>query len=374
MTGTAPPGRDAPGRHPAHARRRHLQHQLRDFTMAISVGVVLMLLVAGAIADRDGVLPLTVPGVSALAIGLLYLAFPHGPQFSLGASTGLAMYACLYVVIGRAAFPGVPDWALPIGHALPIVVFVSVCLIQRRRLRRFAQQGPRTADLMHLGEFTQWLAAAAVVAAVSLSAPINRLTPEGQAGVLLLAMAVIAAISVRAVDDVVRLLVDVAVIFESVTKRMQHLVVPMAAYTSLWALLAVVFGCLYRIADEFSAERLFHGPAGPIHLSFADALHFSIVTLTTVGYGDINPTDDGIRLLCSLQMLLAQLLLLFGFIEIMRGVGDRGGGSEGEHAGQHAGDHAAARHAEPGAHHAAGNPPAPGHAATPERRPATAGE
>lgn len=288
--------------------------------MAIGLGVLLMLLVAGAIADRGGPLPFTVPGVSALAMGLLYLAFPHGPQFSLGAATGLAMYACLYVVMGRAAFPDAPDWALSIAHALPIVVFVTVCLLQRHRLRRYAQQGPRTADLMHLGDFTRWLAIAAVVGAVSLSAPVNRLSPDGQGMALLAAMAVISVISVTAVDDVVRLLVDMAVIFHSVTRRMGHLIVPMAAYTSLWTLLAVVFGCLYRIADGLSREFLFHGSGGPMRLGFADALHFSVVTLTTVGYGDINPLDDGIRLLASIQMLLAQLLLLFGFVEIMRGV------------------------------------------------------
>ena len=294
---------------------------MHAFAMAIGIGVVLMLLVAGAIADRGGPLPLTVPGVSALAMGVLYLAFPHGPQFSLGAATGLAMYACVYVVIGRAAFPDAPDWAQAAGHALPISVFVVVCLVQRDRLRRYAQQGARTADLMHLGDFTRWLAAAAFVGAVSLSAPVNRLDPTGQGVALVVAMAVIGLISVRAVDDVVRLLVDMAVIFGTMTRRAQHLVVPMAAYTSLWALLAVVFACLYRISDGVSREFLFHGADGPMHIGFADALHFSVVTLTTVGYGDINPRDDGIRLLASIQMLLGQLLLLFGFIEVMRGVG-----------------------------------------------------
>ncbi|MBX9699786.1 MAG: potassium channel family protein [Acetobacteraceae bacterium] len=305
----------------AEAARTRLRRQLHAFAMAISLGVLLMLLVAFAIADRGGPLPLTVPGVSALAMGVLYIAFPHGPQFSLGAATSLAMYACIYVVIGRAAFPEAPHWAQATGHALPIVVFVVVCLAQRDRLRRYAQQGARTADLMHLGDFMRWLIAAAFVGAVSLSAPVNRLDPLGQGIALVGAMAVIALISLRAVDDVVRLLVDMAVIFQTMTRRMQHLVVPMAAYTSLWALLAVVFACLYRIADGVSRDFLFHGAEGPMHIGFADALHFSVVTLTTVGYGDINPRDDGIRLLASIQMLLGQLLLLFGFIEIMRGVG-----------------------------------------------------
>jgi hypothetical protein len=302
------------------AARTRLRREVRAFALATGVGIGLILLVAGAIADHGGMLPWTLPAVSALAMGLLYLAFPHGPTFAFGSGTGLAIYACLFVVIGNAAFPDAPSWAEAIGHALPILVFVVVCLVQRDRLRRYAQQEERTADLLHLGDFTRWLIAAAVVGTVSLSMPVNRLSPEWQGLALIAAMALIGTISVSAVDDVVRLLVDMAVIFQSVTRRMGHLIVPMAAYTSLWTLLAVVFGCLYRISDGLSRDYLFQGAGGPMRVDFADAMHFSVVTLATVGYGDINPIDDGIRLLAAIQMLLAQLLLLFGFVEIMRGV------------------------------------------------------
>ncbi|HZF75383.1 MAG TPA: potassium channel family protein [Acetobacteraceae bacterium] len=44
----------------------------------------------------------------------------------------------------------------------------------------------------------------------------------------------------------------------------------------------------------------------------------SVVTFSTVGYGDIRPYDDGIRVLASIQVITGQLLLLFGFAEIMR--------------------------------------------------------
>jgi hypothetical protein len=121
------------------------------------------------------------------------------------------------------------------------------------------------------------------------------------------------------VGEVVRLLADIAAIFREVTRRLSLLAVPVAAYCSLWALLTVVFGCLYRIADGLSHRPLFIGPDGPVRVDFPGALHFSAVTLSTVGYGDIQPLDDGARLLATVQALLGQLLLLFGFYEIMRG-------------------------------------------------------
>jgi hypothetical protein len=103
-----------------------------------------------------------------------------------------------------------------------------------------------------------------------------------------------------------------------VTARLAHLAVPIATYISIFALLAVVFGCFYRISDGLSQHPLFMQLGEPARLDFSDALHFSVVTLATVGYGDIQPADDGIRLLAAIQILVGQLLLLFGFAEIMR--------------------------------------------------------
>jgi hypothetical protein len=136
---------------------------------------------------------------------------------------------------------------------------------------------------------------------------------------LLAAMGGIAAIAAASVAEVVRLLVDIATILRQVGRSLRHLAVPIATYVSLFAMLAVAFGCCYRIADGLSREPIFMLVGQPSRISFSDAMHFSVVTLSTVGYGDIQPHDDGIRLLAAIQMVMGQLLLLFGFAEIMRG-------------------------------------------------------
>src|SRR5690554_7474421 len=45
------------------------------------------------------------------------------------------------------------------------------------------------------------------------------------------------------------------------------------------------------------------GPAGVIIGDFITSLYFSIVTWTTLGYGDLKPTDE-LRLLASLEALM----------------------------------------------------------------------
>ncbi len=294
-------------------RLRRPRHVLSGAALTLA----LTLLVAGGVADQGWGFSALALGIAALAIGGLHLIFPQGPLFALGVSNGLAVYICLYAVLGRAAFPLALDWARPLGFLLPVASFVAACWLRRRQLLRLAE-GLVPPDLAHLPRFARWLMFTAVVGVVSLGTPVNRLPPLGQSLALLAAMAVISAISAAAVRDVVRLLIDIAAILQTVTARLAHLAVPIATYISIFALLGVVFGCFYRIADGLSRHPLFIQLGEPTRMDFADALHFSVVTLATVGYGDIQPADDGVRLLAAIQMLVGQLLLLFGFAEIMR--------------------------------------------------------
>jgi hypothetical protein len=283
---------------------------------AITLG--LMLLVAAAAGDHGWLFSAAALVVAGLAIGGLYLVFPHGPLFALGVANGLAVYMCLYVVIGRSAFPHALGWALPIGFLMPVAAFVGTCWLKRRELVALASVGLDDADLTHLPRVLRWLGMCGLVGVLALASPFNREGPESQTMVLMIAMAAISVISVIAVRDVVRLLVDMAAILTLVTARIRFLAVPMATYVSLFTLLATIFGCLYRIADAFSEGPLFQKLGHMGRLDFSEALHFSIVTLATVGYGDILPVDDGVRILAAIEMLVGQLLLLFGFSEIMR--------------------------------------------------------
>jgi hypothetical protein len=278
----------------------------------------LMLLVAAAAGDDGGLFSVAALVVAVLAVGGLYLVFPHGPLFALGVANGLALYMCIYVVIGRSAFPHAIYWALPIGFLMPVAAFVGTCWLRRRELVVLASRGLDDADLAHLPRVLRWLVMCGVVGVLALASPLNRESADSQTLVLMIAMAAISVISIIAVRDVVRLLVDVAAILTLVTARIRFLVVPMATYVSLFTLLATSFGCLYRIADALSEGPLFQKLGHMGRIDFSEALHFSVVTLATVGYGDILPVDDGVRILAAIEMLVGQLLLLFGFSEIMR--------------------------------------------------------
>lgn len=286
---------------------------LRSVLMTFGFG----LLVAGGVADEGTVFPFLVIGVAALGVGTLYLLFPHGLHFAFGASAGFAVYACLFAVMGRAAFPEAPGWARAPAFLLPVAAFL-VAVWRRRRSLRLVAEAERPFDLVHLPRMARWLVPVWSVGALCLALPVNRLPPAEQAVALLAAMGVISVVVAASVGGVVRLLTDMALLTEELASRASRLLVPVVAFLAMYAMLVVAFACFYRIAQGLSVVPLFAGPQGPVPLRFPDALYFSLVTQATVGYGDVTPHDEGIRLLASVQVIAGQVLLLFGFAEIMR--------------------------------------------------------
>jgi hypothetical protein len=281
------------------------------FTLALCV------VLAWGVGDQGHIFPFAVIGAAALGLGVVYWAFPRGLHFAFGMTAGLAIYASLFVVLGHAQFPDALPWSRALGFLLPVLAFVAMVLRRHRELDVVATQ--QTAhELDHLPHASRWLLSSSLVALACFVLPINRLSPDLQALALLAAMAGVAGIAAVAVRDVIRLMVDVSLIVHEIGARARFLIVPAVAFLLMYALLVVGFASAYRIADELSARPLFNGPGGPIRISYADSLHFSVATLSTVGYGDIQPHDDGIRVLASLEVVAGQLLLLFGVAEILR--------------------------------------------------------
>lgn len=286
---------------------------LRSVAMTLGFGLV----VAGGLADQGTLFPFLVIGVAALGLGTLYLLFPHGLHFAFGTSAGLAVYACLFAVMGRAAFPEATPGTRAIAFLMPVVAFL-VAVWARRRSLCLVAEAAHPFDLDHLPRMARWLVPVWAVGAFSLALPVNRLPMLEQGWALLCAMAVIAVVVAASVRGVVLLLTDMALITEELAGRASRMLVPVVAFLAMYAMLVVLFACFYRIAQGLSLQPLFAGPQGPVPLPFPDALYFSLVTQATVGYGDVTPHDDGIRLLASLQVVAGQVLLLFGFAEIMR--------------------------------------------------------
>ena len=154
--------------------------------------------------------------------------------------------------------------------------------------------------------------------AASFALPRLELDAQDQGFALLAAMALVTLFVIASVRDVILVMIDIAMVFEGVAARLDRLVRPMMAFVTFYALLVVVFACLYRIADLTTPVPQFFLHAEPARISFVDALYYSVATITTLGFGDIAPTSMLVRAMTAIEVVSGVLMLLFGFSEIMR--------------------------------------------------------
>ena len=305
---------------PRHSGRRIDRHWLR----ATAFTLVLVGLVAAGMGE-DWHFAVTALAASVVAFGFFYLMFPGGSHFGFTVANTLAVYACIFVYFREANFPDAPDtFALP-ALAVPVVGFLLGCFMRRRQLAALIR-ARRHHELTHLPRMGRWLPGLLVIAALSFQAPRLELDPLGQGLALVASAILIAALVVWAVRDIVLLLMDIALVFETVAARLDRLVMPVTAFLTFYSLLVVAFACFYRIAEMSMGAALFLVHNHPQQLSFSEALYFSVITLATVGYGDITPAGAAVRALATLEVVAGLLLLLFGFSEIMRS-----GGPDTEH-------------------------------------------
>ena len=78
----------------------------------------------------------------------------------------------------------------------------------------------------------------------------------------------------------------------------------------------MLFRSLYSILDEITGRPHFSLNGTQQALGLADAIYFSIVTISTIGYGDIVATSSAARTLAALEIIAGVVLFLFAFAEI----------------------------------------------------------
>jgi voltage-gated potassium channel len=307
-----------PSRDPSGLGRR-LAHLNLHWLRSIGFTLGLVGLIAAAIG-ADWSITLGSIATSALGFGFFYLLFAGGAHFGMTVANLLAIYACLFEFFRSANFPEAPALLTALALALPVAGFLARCFLRRRQVVAIIR-GRRIRTLQHLPPVSRWLLGVLAVGAASFAVPRLALEPLQQGLVLLAGMAVITLFVVLYARDVVLVMIDIAMVFEGVAARIDRLVMPMMAFLTFYALLVVIFGCLYRIADVTAPLPQFVLHGIPARISFVDALYYSVATITTLGFGDIAPFAPLVRAMTALEVVSGVLMLLFGFSEIMRSAG-----------------------------------------------------
>lgn len=283
----------------------------------------LLLLVGFAARDHDPGFVAVLAAVALAGFGFFYLLFPGGLHFAVALANFLAVYATLFVFFSETNFPRVGRGVSYLGFVLPVAAFLAAAWRQRDRIAGLVASA-RLREAARFAQLLRWLVPVAMIGVASFAVPETGISAQGEEVVFVLSMAAIAVVVALAEHDVVAFLLDVSLIFEAFYERVRRLIIPAFAFLTFYSLLVIVFACLYRIADGATTEPLLAFSGVRREMSFTEALYFSVVTLSTIGYGDVVPIAPAARLLAAIQSVAGLLLLLFGFAEILRVGHDQG--------------------------------------------------
>lgn len=251
-----------------------------------------------------------------VAVAGSHLLLPGSLFFTLALANIIAVYASMYVIILDSDFHTIPQYEQWLGFVVPLAAFFAGTLFRRKQILQIVNtlEEPNPADYAHavLILLPLVMIAAIAMAFSDLNYDIARLQH-----VFFTAMGAAAIIVFAASRDVAIFLLVTGRLFESFFRRIAEMVAPIFAFFTFYSFTVLVFAAVYAGLDRMTGDNHFRILGELQQITFPEAIYFSLVTLATVGYGDIIPASNLMRLLSSFEVICGVMLLLFGFNEIL---------------------------------------------------------
>ena len=273
-------------------------------------------LVGVAVAGQSHPLLWSIIATTAIATACIRWLFPERPFFALTFANLVAVYITVFAFFMQEVFGNVQPDVSAAGFPLPIFAFVLGCWVWRPTIKDVVDR-PRLSQEDGLFHATVWLLPVFAVGAGVLAMSFSAGDAIQNDTAFIAAMALIGGIVFAVSRSVVMFLVDVGLLFEEFFLRMSRLAIPAFAFLTFYSLLVIVFASLFTILSAHGTAAHFRISTIARPLSFSEAVHFSITTISTVGYGDIVPVSNVARVLSSLEVICGVLLLLFGVSELL---------------------------------------------------------
>jgi voltage-gated potassium channel len=254
---------------------------------------------------------------AALAMIAIAGLFPKSGLFPITFASLAAVYASIFALFIEGFFYSLGRVTLGIAFATPILLFIAGCWHQRDEIRKdIAETDIKGGRIGLLNAFLWlvpvWLVGLGVYILFGIEQ--SRVNTDAT---LLAAMGVIGLIVFAVSREVATFLIDIGLLLEEFLTRISRLTVPAFAFLSFYAILVIAFAAVYGIVSRSSAYHHFRIGDEYRSLTFFESLYFSVVTLATVGYGDIVPSSNLVRMLAAFEVIVGIMLILFGVSELL---------------------------------------------------------
>jgi voltage-gated potassium channel len=295
--------------------RRHRADQ-HGWLSAVIFTAILLGLIALSIRTVAGDLAFVLLAAVAVVVYVVHRLFPGGEFFTIALANFIGIYASIFVLFVEGNFKTVTSLMQACGFILPLAAFVGGAYWRRHTIRTIVlteevRAGPR------FNRIFIWLLPVFAIGALTFLMPVHDIAPKVVTELFFVAMLAISLVVLFVSRDIAVFLLDTGLLFEGFFQAAAKLVMPAFAFLTFYSLLVIVFASFYTILDRFTDPPNFMIDGRPRDITFPESLYFSLVTLSTVGYGDIQPHTGFARLITATEILLGVLLLLFGFSAII---------------------------------------------------------
>jgi voltage-gated potassium channel len=289
--------------------------------LALTLG--LYVLVAVAIADTFGLFFFIMLGTLALSVPLFYRMFPGSHFTTIALANFLAIYACLFTFFTETNFSTASDWTLYTAFVLPIAAFIAGAWLRRKSIHQLIRHEEERPVHSSPYRFI-WLIPVFAVGAASFLLPYRNYDVEAVNLLLVASMGLIGALVFALSREVTAFLRETGLLFEEFFDLAATLLAPTLAFFTYYTFVVIFFACIYRIVDQVVPGAHITVLGVDRNITFLEGLYFSVVTLSTVGYGDLVPTSALVRAIAALQIIIGVWLIIFGFSEVLRYARERG--------------------------------------------------
>ena len=289
----------------------------RRWISAVIGSAILLGLVGYATDETIGLFYISIIAAVAM-ITIFHAKFGGGSAFfNVILANVITIYLCFFTFFVESIFPELAPLYIAVGFLLPLVAFLGGAIYKKGEIQGIIQSQVYINEAKFVRSFL-WLIPIALIGVLAFALHQAREnTPEARQMYFLVEMSAISAVVFMASRDFTLMLVDTGVLFSDFFSRNARLIKSAFAFFILYSLNIVVFAAIYRIIEHLSKVQHFqiHGAARDI--TFVEAMYYSLVTVSTLGFGDIVALTNAMRFLTGVQSFMGTLLFFFGVHAIL---------------------------------------------------------
>lgn len=282
---------------------------------AFALSLAVTALVAIAVAGKPDLRFFAVVGSACVAALIVLRLFPKGRLLALTMINLIAVYVAVFAFFVDELFGRIGPDIVGVGFLLPPSAFLAGCWYWRDEVTAVLD-APHLRDTKSIFQALKWLVPVFSVGGGALLLSVYAESVVNNEVAYLGAMGIIAFIVLVLARDIATFLLDAGLLFEEFFRRMARLAIPAFAFLTCYAMMVIIFASLYMLMARHGGQAHFRVVGETRAITFPEAVHFSITTLSTVGYGDIVPASNAARVIASAEVICGLLLLMFGVSEL----------------------------------------------------------